>query len=254
MVFDKFNLEGKVAIVTGGSRGIGLGISKGLAEAGANIAIVGRNFDRIEKAVMEIKQYGHDAIAVQADISNLSETEEIVISCIKKFGKIDILVNNAGIDITRPSAEITEQEWNMVLDTNLKGTFFCCQSVGRVMIKKKYGKIVSITSILSEIAKPCEAAYAASKGGIVQMTKVLAVEWAPFNITVNAIGPGSIPTDLNKEFLAIPENYQTNISKIPMKHLGTPEDIAAASIFLASDASNYVTGQIIYVDGGWLAM
>ncbi|BCV24890.1 SDR family NAD(P)-dependent oxidoreductase [Gelria sp. Kuro-4] len=245
------DLGGQVAIVTGGNRGLGFAIAETLAEAGAQVVIIARNQEENEKAVAKVTSRGLRCSGVSADVTDTVSVQQAVGSILDQFGKIDILVNSAGVDITVPATEATEEQWRKIMDTNLKGAFFFCQLVGRSMVERRKGKIVSIASILSQVVKVNEALYGASKGGLVQMSRCLAAEWAPYNINVNVISPGSVPTELNRTYLSVEENRQRNLRKIPMGRLGTPAEIAGVALFLVSDLASYVTGQNIFVDGGW---
>jgi len=186
------------------------------------------------------------------DVSHISESQASVEDVAKEFGQLDILVNNAGISPRKPALEVTEEWWDAILDTNLKGTFFCSQAAVRQMIRsERGGRIINISSVGSMVAQNALAPYGASKGGINQLTKVLAVEWAQYDILVNAIAPGSIRTDINREYLSVPENLERNLSKICLGRIGNQDELAGAAVFLASQASSYMTGQTIFVDGGW---
>ncbi len=253
MILEKLSLNGKIAIVTGASRGLGRSMALGLAEAGADLAIVSRGLPDLEKVAEEIRSLGRRALPISADMSNLEDIPKMVDSVLNEFGKIDILVNNAGTTIRMTAEDFTEEAWDKVIALNLKGAFFCAQAVGKVMIKQRYGKIINIASLLSAIGVPNAVAYGAAKGGISQMTKCMAVEWAKYNINVNAIGPGYFRTPLTKPLQDDPVRSSQILSRIPMQRWGEPDDLKGVVVFLASEASNYVTGQTIYVDGGWLA-
>lgn len=253
MILDKMRLTGKIAVVTGASRGLGRAMALGLAEAGADIALVSRGMERLKIVASEINQLGRKAISISADVANLDHVNAMVERTVDEFGRIDILVNNAGTTVRMSAEEFTEEAWDKVLDVNLKGAFFCAQAVGKVMIKQRSGKIINTASLLSVIGVPNTAAYGVSKGAISQMTKTLAVEWAKYNINVNAIGPGYFRTDLTKPLQDDETRSAQILSRIPMQRWGDPEELKGAVVFLASEASSYMTGQTIYVDGGWLA-
>lgn len=253
MILDKMILTGKVAIVTGASRGLGKAMALGLAEAGADSAIVSRSMPDLKKVADEISRLGRRVLPISADISNLKDINSMVEKVVQEFGRIDILVNNAGTTIRMFCEDFTESAWEKVMALNLKGAFFCAQAVGKVMIKQRSGKIINVSSLLSVIGVPRAVAYSASKGGISQITKTMAVEWAKYNINVNAIGPGYFRTDLTKPLQEDQERSAQILSRIPMGRWGEPDDLKGVVVFLASDASNYITGQTIYVDGGWLA-
>lgn len=246
-----FDLSGKIAVVTGGSRGIGFGIAKGLAGAGTTIVIADQEAAGGQSAAESLKKEGFNAIAVATDVRSISSVAAMVSEVIKNFGRIDILVNNAGVILRKSAEEISEEEWDNVMNTNLKGLFFCCQLVGREMIGRKKGKIISISSNIVLRVAPIRSVYATSKAGVSHLTRALAVEWAKYNINVNAIGPGLTITDINKKhFEEHPEELQASIKSIPKGRVAYPSDYVGTTIFLASDASDYVTGQTLFVDGG----
>jgi len=246
-----FDLSGKVAIVTGGNQGIGLGIARGLASAGANVVIANRRAEEGEKAAAELTKEGWRATAVAADVSQKASVAALVSQVLNSYGQIDILVNNAGIVIRKPAEEFTEEEWDRIMDTNLKGMFFCCQVVGGEMMKKNKGKIINVSSVIAEQVQPARSVYAISKAGVSHLTRTLAFEWAKYNININAIAPGVTTTTLNKKFFTEhPEVLQGFVDVIPRGRAAVPEDYAGAAVFLASDASDYITGHILMVDGG----
>lgn len=250
-----FNLEKKTAIVTGASRGIGKAIARGFAKAGADLVIVSRNLSALERAAREIETFGRKVVPISADIGNPEEIQRIIEATLDVFPGIDILLNNAGISpFLRKAEEMTLDEWEGVLKVNLTGTFLLCQAVGKVMIQRGGGgKIINMASVGGVVGFPRQVAYCVTKGGILQLTKVLAIEWARYNIQVNAIGPAYLETELTKgmrESKIISENL---LRRTPMGRFGKPEEIIGAAIYLASDASSFVTGQTLFVDGGWLA-
>ena len=247
------HVKGKVALLTGGSKGLGLAMADGLARFGADLAIVSRNRDEVEQAAATLRSHGGKVIALQGDVTRPKEVEEFVRETVHVFGRIDVLVNNAGMNIRKPALEVTEEDWDRVLDTNLKGAFLTAQAVGRVMIEQRAGKIINVSSIFGSVGLAQLAAYCSSKGGINQLTKVLALEWAPYNICVNAIAPAYIRTPMTGGWLADPDRLRAILDATPLGRLGEAEDLVGAVVFLASDWSNYVTGTIVGVDGGWLA-
>ena len=246
-----FDLNEKIAIVTGGNRGIGFAIAGGLAKAGASVVIANRNAEAGNKAADSIKRDGFKATSVPVDVSLKSSVENLVTKVLEDFKHIDILVNSAGVIDRGPVENFTEEQFDYILDINLKGLFFCCQLVGKEMIKQGKGKIINISSNVSEVIQAGRVVYAASKAGVSHLTRGLALEWAKYNINVNAIGPGPTITELNKKYFEEnPDDLQERIDSIPMARVGAPPDHVGAAIFLASDASNYVTGQTLLVDGG----
>jgi len=254
MSLDIFRLDSRVAIVTGSSKGLGKAISKALAGAGANVVVVSRHLNEAQEAADEISDdTGQKTLALEVDISQQSQVEEMVAKTVAEFGKVDILVNNAGINIRGPAEELTLDIWRQILDTNLIGAVLCSQAVFKYMKEQKYGRIINVASILGKVGLEGRTAYCSSKGGLIQFNKTLALEWAKYNITVNAICPGPFITEINRPLLNDPEAYQAFASKVPMGRWGEPEELAGVAIFLASDASSFVTGSEIYVDGGWTA-
>jgi len=248
---DIFDLSGKVAIVTGGNQGIGLAISRGLAEAGAAVIIANRRAEEGKQAAESMKKDGLNVISIPTDVSDESSIAAMVSKVVKDFGKIDILVNNAGVIIRKAAEEITREDWDHIMNTNLRGAFFCCQLVGREMIKQKKGKIINISSDASQRAMPERSVYATSKAGVSHLTRCLAVEWAKHNINVNAIGPGPTHTPLNKKYYEEnPDKLQQTVQSIPMGRMGDTSDYIGAAVFLASEASNFMTGQTLLVEGG----
>lgn len=249
-----FQLEGKTAIVTGASRGIGEAIAKGFAEAGADLVLVSRNIEALEKLAKEISGFGRKALPIAADIGDPEAIQATIDRTLEVFPRIDILVNNAGISpILKKSEEVTLKEWEGIVRVNLTGTFLFCQAAGRVMIRQGIGKIINMVSVGAVVGFQRQIGYCASKGGILQLTRVLAIEWARHNIQVNAIGPSYLETELTKgmrESKVISENL---LRRTPIGRFGKPEEVVGAALYLASDASSYVTGQTLFVDGGWLA-
>lgn len=251
---DLFDLTGKVAVVVGGSRGLGRGMATGLARAGATVIIASRGLEALEAAAREIsEETGGACVPMRLNVTDLAAIRAFVAAVDERFGRIDILINSAGINIRKPALDFEEADWDKVTDTQIKYVFFMDQAVGRYMVEKGIrGRIINIGSLSSAIGLKNMVAYCASKGAIVQLTKALANEWAQYGICVNAIGPGYYFTEMTKPLLSDPEVARRYEEKIPMGRLGLPQDLATTAVYLASDASNYVTGQIIYVDGGWL--
>lgn len=255
MLQDYFDLSGKNVLITGATQGIGAAIAKGLAGAGARLLINARNKDKLDAFIKVLGEEGiSDATACLFDVTDREAIEKGVLQIEKDIGPIDVLVNNAGI-IRRDNAEdFDEDDWELVIKTNLTAPFIMSKYVGRQMIKRKKGKIINIASLMSEVGRETVSAYAASKGGIKMLTKNLAAEWGRYNIQVNAIGPGFIATPINESYRA-PGNSLNKyiISRTPAGRWGQPNDLAGAAIFLASKASDFVNGQVLYVDGGLLA-
>jgi len=248
---DIFDLSGKVAIVTGGNQGIGLAISRGLAEAGAAVIIANRRAEEGKQAAESLKKNGLNVISIPIDVSDEASIAEMVSNVVENLGKIDILVNNAGVIIRKAAEEVTREDWDYMMNINLRGVFFCCQLVGREMIKQKKGKIINISSDASQRATPERSVYATSKAGVSHLTRCLAVEWAKHNINVNAIGPGPTHTPLNKKYYEEnPDKLQQTVQSIPIGRMGDTSDYIGAAVFLASEASNFMTGQTLLIEGG----
>lgn len=250
-----FSLEGKVAVVTGSSRGIGRAVAVGLAEFGADVVVTSTPAGlEVGKAVAEeIERLGRRSLACPLEVCDRASIDRMVDTVISAYGKIDILVNNAGLNIPKPSLEVSEADWDAVLDTNLKGLFFCCQAVGRQMVERRSGKIVNMSSQAGVVGIERRAAYCASKGAVIQLTKVLAIEWAPYNVNVNAVGPTFVETDLTRPMLQDEEFAAEVLRRIPLKRVGQPVDVVGAVVYLASPAADLVTGHTLLVDGGWTA-
>jgi 3-oxoacyl-[acyl-carrier protein] reductase len=244
-----FNFTGRVGLVTGAGQGIGEAIASQLAESGAMVYVNGRHEGNIKKVADRICSNGYKAYTYKADVSSHDEVLSMVDAIVQQSGAIDLLVNNAGISKPSPAEKMTESEFSSVIDINLKGPFLCCQAAAKYMIPKKYGRIVNISSVAALGGYIFRANYCSSKAGLVNMTRVLALEWAKHNVRVNSIGPGLILTDMaNRHYTE--EMQKKILSQVPMGRLGTVVDVAPAVLFLLSDAAEYITGQTIYVDGG----
>jgi len=248
---DYLNLSGRTAIVTGGNQGIGFAIARGLARHGAHVVIANRRAEQGAAAARMLLDEGLAAEAMRADVGDGASVQRLVDAVIERHGHIDILVNSAAVIVRKPVEEVTEEEWQWVMDVNVKGTFLCCRNVGRHMIERRSGKIINISSNVSQVIQPLRSVYAVSKAAVSHLTRALAVEWAQYGINVNAVAPGPTVTDFNRQYLEDhPVDKQRAIDSIPMARLGDPSDHVGAALFLASDASDYVTGQTILVDGG----
>ena len=270
MIIDEFGVKDRLAVVTGAGRGIGKAIALAFAEAGADVVVIARTKKQIEQTAEEIHVLGRKALAITADISQEEQVKEAVEQTISAFGKIDILCNNAATLAVKPVAEmpkekldewkipqdevgsnvLTVEEWRRVLETNLTSAFYFAQAVGPYMIKQKKGKVINISSTDAEEGFPCMAAYSTSKAGLNSFTRVLASEWASFNINVNAVSPGAIITEFASAWVEDPEMMEWQVSLIPLGRWGEPKEVALLTLFLASEASNYITGQVFTIDGG----
>lgn len=247
------SLADKVAIVTGGSRGIGRVIALGFAEAGADVVVCSRTLPDLERVAEEIRALGRRSLAVETNIAIKSDVDNLVAKTVAEFGTIDILVNNAAMNIMRPLIELREDGWDKVMNVGLKGYYLCSQAVAKVMIEKKSGNIINIASGAAVKAAPMLGAYSISKAGVVMLTQLLAADLARYNIRVNAIGPGMVKTGFSQPMWSNPEMLKAIEAGIPLGRLAEPEEIMAVALFLASDASSYITGQTIYADGGTMA-
>lgn len=250
-MIDIFDLTGRVALVVGGAGGIGHAQALGLADAGADVVVASRNLDHLKKVTEEVKAKGKRSISVTVNVTDEKSVAGMVENILKTFPRIDILVNAAGIAIRKSADTFPIDEWQQVMDINTRGTFLCCQAVGRVMIKHKYGKIINLSSVRGRYGLPSGyAAYCPSKGAVDTLTRTLACEWAKYNVLVNAVAPTIVETDLTRSALADPAYANQMKSRIPLGKWALPEDIVGATIFFASKASDFITGQILYIDGG----
>jgi NAD(P)-dependent dehydrogenase (short-subunit alcohol dehydrogenase family) len=253
-VLDLFRLDGKVALVTGGSRGLGRTMATALAQAGADLAVTGRTRSTCDEAAAAIgDSTGRRCRAFCGDVANGADVERVVSEVEQEFGRIDILINNAGNNIRGTVDQLSEADWDTVLDTNLKGPFLMSRAVGPGMVRRGWGRIVNLGSILAVVALPGRAPYASAKAGVLNLGRVLALEWAGTGVTVNTICPGPFATDMNRQLLDDPVKYQEFIKLIPMGRWGELEELAGVVVFLSSDASSFVTGSALFVDGGWTA-
>ena len=253
-VLDSFRLDGKVALVTGGSRGLGRTIATALAEAGGDIAITARTQASCEETAAAITQAtGRRCKGFAAEVTSVPDVERLANDVEAAFGQIDILVNNAGTNIRGLVDQLSEADWDSVIDTNLKGPFLCARAIGPRMVKRGWGRVINMGSTLSVIALPGRAPYASSKAGVLNLTRVLALEWAGTGVTVNTICPGPFATEMNRQLLDDPVKYKALMDLIPLGRWGEVEELAPAVIFLACPGSSFVTGSAVFVDGGWTA-
>jgi NAD(P)-dependent dehydrogenase (short-subunit alcohol dehydrogenase family) len=253
-VLDSFRLDGKIALITGGARGLGLTMATALAEAGADVALSGRSLAPAEEAAAKITTAtGRRAKAFTADVTVLSDVDRLVTSVEKELGPIDILVNNAGVNIRGNVEQLSEADWDTVVDTNLKGPFLCARAIGPGMVKRGWGRVINLSSIMGFVALGGRAPYASSKAGVMNLTRVLALEWAGTGVTANAICPGPFATEMNLPLLNDPVKYQEFVKKIPMGRWGELDELAGAVVFLASKSASFITGASLFVDGGWTA-
>jgi NAD(P)-dependent dehydrogenase (short-subunit alcohol dehydrogenase family) len=248
-----FDLEGRRALVFGGTSGLGRAIAIGLAQAGADVVPVSRRADEVKKTAENIRALGRRTLEATADVTRREEIQLVIDQMLKEMGRIDILVNSAGTTKRVPSLEMRDEDWNRILDVNLRGTWYACQMVGHVMKDQMYGRIINLGSIGSFLSLHEAAAYCASKGAIAMLTRCLGTEWVKYNVTVNALAPGVFETPLNRDLIREPGRNASIMANTPMKRLGVLEEIKGAAIFLASESASFVTGEILSVDGGFLA-
>ena len=251
---DLFRVDARKALVTGGARGLGKVIATALAEAGADVVVTSRTLADCQATADEIaRATGRKTHAIAADVTRGGEVPGLFAAATAAVGPIDILINNAGINIRGPAPQLTEKDWDAVVDVNLKAPFLCAREVMPGMCKRGWGRIINLGSVMSVIAMPDRAPYASAKAGVLGLTRVLALECADKGVTVNAICPGPFATEMNRSLLDDPQKYNAFVAKVPMGRWGELHEIAGAALFLASDASSYVTGSALFVDGGWTA-
>jgi len=246
-------LKDQTALVTGASRGIGRNVAVSLARAGADVALVGRDNAALDQTLQAVTGLGRCALALQADVTNSASVEAAAVAACKEFGKIDILVCNAGVQKLKPFLDMAPEDWRGLIATNLEGAIVTMQSVGRRMVAQKGGAIITMASIYSFVGAPGNTIYCLTKGGLSQLSKALAVEWARYNVRVNAICPGWIETDLTKPYMQDPKVIDAGLRQIPLRRFGKPEDIGPLAVYLASDEASFVTGQAYVIDGGQIA-
>jgi NAD(P)-dependent dehydrogenase (short-subunit alcohol dehydrogenase family) len=253
MSYSRLELNERVAVVIGGTSGIGLAIAKGMAEAGATVVPTSRRADQVESAAQEIEKLGKKSLRVTSDVADRESLEKLLAETTKAFGKVDILVNSAGRTKRAPTLDFSEEDWNAIVDINLTGTLRSAQVFGRHMLARKSGSIINIASLSTFVALYEVAAYSASKAAVASLTKSLALEWSQHGVRVNAIAPGVFRTPLNEKLLDETERGKEFLLRTPMRRFGRVEELAGAAVFLASDAASFVTGEVLVVDGGFLA-
>lgn len=253
-VFDLFRLDGRVALVTGGSKGLGKSMALGLAQAGAITVLCSRHLEECQAAARQITlQTGRESIGLAANVTLEEEVKSLMDEVVRRFGRLDILINCAGVNIRRPIEQLSTEEFDQVMETNVKGTWLCCRAASPIMTRQRKGSVINIGSALSVVGLAERSSYCASKAAILGLTRTLALEWAPYGVRCNAICPGPFLTEINKPLLSDPVKVQAVIGKTAFNRWGQLYEIRGAALFLASDASSYVTGTALYVDGGWTA-
>jgi NAD(P)-dependent dehydrogenase (short-subunit alcohol dehydrogenase family) len=250
---DLFTLKGKVAVVTGAAQGIGKEIAIGFSRYGAEVAGVDLNEEKLQEVKKVIESQNARCLALKVDLASVEEIRRMTETVVREMGRIDILANIAGVNVHKPAEDMTEEDWDFVQDINLRSLFFCCQCVGKVMLKQGSGRIINMSSSFGVVGAAMRTAYASSKAGVTSLTKTLALEWSAKGINVNAIAPGPVWTPARDQLFSNPEFYNSLMTRLPIKRTAKPAEIVGPAVFLASEASSFMTGETLLVDGGWCA-